>query len=304
MDVINPKVSVVIPVYNGGKFITTAITSVLEQKYNPIEVVVVDDCSTDDTLHVLNFFAGNITVLTSNVNRGASHARNKGIKYATGDYIAFLDADDIWFPNKLNRQISALAANPGCGFSYGLSKVLSIKENYNELLNSQNENDCCIYIKTIEDIFLNPYFSTSTIIINKKLCDNIGFFREDLKTAEDIDFCLKAAVKSNMIEVSAPLSLTRRVKDSLGSVITSYQDNLDVLDGFLTVNPLFLVNNLSLVKCVKQKIFNDWLSDLVYQRRPRQALRVFIKLLKTTTPTRVSFILLMKAILLAPKHNK
>jgi hypothetical protein len=152
--------------------------------------------------------------------------------------------------------------------------VQSIEEAHHDLLHSQNKKHCPIHIKTLKEVFISPYFSTSTIIIAKQLCFDIGLFREDLKTAEDIDFCLKAAVKSNMVEVSAPLSLTRRVENSLGSAITSYQDNLDVIDDFLNDHQQFAQDNKTIIKQVKKKIFDDWLCDLIVMRKLSLALKV------------------------------
>lgn len=268
------KISVVIPVYNGEGFVADAINSVLTQEYKNIEIIVVNDLSTDNTLAVLASFSNRIHIVNNSKNKGASFSRNQGIKTATGDYIAFLDADDIWFPNKLNRQMHALALHPECAFSYGLVNVQLIEEDHHKRLNSQNNNDCPIQVKAIKEIFVNPYFSTSTIIITKQLCYDIGLFREDLKTAEDIDFCLKAAVKSNMVEVSAPLSLTRRVENSLGSAITSYQDNLDVIDDFLSEHYKFSQENKAIIKQVKKKILDDWLCDLIVMRKLSLALKV------------------------------
>lgn len=292
-----PFVSVAIPVYNGEKYIADAINSVLTQNYNNIEVIVINDCSTDNTLNALATFSEQICIITNEKNSGASFSRNQGIKAAKGDYIAFLDADDIWFPNKLHRQIHALALHPECAFSYGLVNVQSIEEEHHNLLNSQNKNDSPIQIKTLRDVFINPYFSTSTIIIAKQLCYDIGLFREDLKTAEDIDFCLKAAVKSNMVEVSAPLSLTRRVENSLGSALTSYQDNLDVIDDFLNEHQQFSQKNKNIIKQVKKKILDDWLCDLIVKRELSIALKVGTQSL-VIRPTFKTISLLVKIFLL------
>jgi len=291
------KVSVVIPVYNGEAFVAAAINSALTQQYENIEIIVVNDLSTDNTLTVLEAFSDQIRVINNNENKGASFSRNQGIKAATGDYIAFLDADDIWFPNKLNRQLGALASHPECSFSYGLVKVQAITEEHDEVLNSQDKDFCPIKIRNLRDVFKSPYFSTSTIIIAKKLCNDIGFFREDLNTAEDIDFCLKAAVISDMVEVSTPLSLTRRVENSLGSAMSSYQDNLNVIDDFLKQHPTFAHENESIIKQIKKKILDDWLCDLLYERKLTQAKEVAMKSLGIKVTFNTSKLLLKSIIM-------
>lgn len=108
------RISVIIPTYNHARFVAQAIESVLAQTLPPQEIFVVDDGSTDDTHRVLKPFANRVCVVRQ-ANRGVSAARNAGIELATGDLIAFLDADDIWFPTKLERQMERFEANPEIG---------------------------------------------------------------------------------------------------------------------------------------------------------------------------------------------
>ena len=104
-------ISVIIPTYNRSDFLKEAIESVLEQTYQPFELIVVDDGSTDDTASVLSCYAGKISALSA-YHGGPSAARNYGIKAARGDYIAFLVSDDIWLPGKLSAQIRFFQPNP------------------------------------------------------------------------------------------------------------------------------------------------------------------------------------------------
>jgi len=104
-------ISCVVPVYNGERFVADAVKSILAQSYRPIEIIVVNDGSTDRTADVLAEFGEQITV-THQENAGQAAARNNGIQTATGNFIAFLDADDLWEPEKLERQMSWLAEHP------------------------------------------------------------------------------------------------------------------------------------------------------------------------------------------------
>ncbi len=104
-------ISCVIPVYNGERFIAEAIESVLQQSYRPVQVVVVDDGSTDDTPERLRGFGKRIDVVTQK-NAGQSAARGRGIQAARGEWIGFLDADDLWQPEKLALQMACLAERP------------------------------------------------------------------------------------------------------------------------------------------------------------------------------------------------
>lgn len=109
----SPKVSVIIPTYNRSHVLGRAVRSVLNQTYQDFELIVVDDGSSDATVEVVSGFADpRIRYLRHEENRGAAAARNSGIKAARGEYIAFLDSDDEWFPEKLQKQVEAFAKLP------------------------------------------------------------------------------------------------------------------------------------------------------------------------------------------------
>ena len=111
---LNKLVSVIIPTYNNAKYLPHTIQTVLNQTYQPLEVIVVDDGSTDDTVEALNPFRDKIFYFYKD-NAGVSRARNFGISQARGRYIAFLDADDLWHRDKLKQQVEVLDNNPNCG---------------------------------------------------------------------------------------------------------------------------------------------------------------------------------------------
>lgn len=110
-------VSVIIPTYNRAPYLARAIHSALAQEYSPIEIIVVDDGSTDDTSQVIASFRDQIISVRQN-NRGVSSARNTGLKMARGEYIAFLDSDDFWAKEKLSEQVKALEEHPDCNVCY------------------------------------------------------------------------------------------------------------------------------------------------------------------------------------------
>ena len=109
-----PRVSVIVPTYNCARFLGAALESVLAQTYADLEILVVDDGSTDATPAVMEAFAGRVRYLRQ-ANRGVSAARNLGLAQAGGELIAYLDADDRWVPHKLERQLAFLEAHPECG---------------------------------------------------------------------------------------------------------------------------------------------------------------------------------------------
>ena len=112
-----PRVSVVIPTYNYARYVPEAIDSVLAQSFEELEIIVVDDGSTDKTAEVLRAFGGQLRVIRQE-RRGLSAARNTGIRAARGQYLAFLDSDDLWLPEKVSLQVARLDAEPEVGLVY------------------------------------------------------------------------------------------------------------------------------------------------------------------------------------------
>lgn len=118
-----PPISVIIPTYNHARFLAAAIDSALSQTLKPSEVIVVDDGSTDETSSVLEAFEDKVRVIRQK-NQGVATARNRGAEVAAGDYFAFLDADDVWLPRKLEMQLSRFQAEPGLGLVHcGLEQI-------------------------------------------------------------------------------------------------------------------------------------------------------------------------------------
>ncbi|MGB7947769.1 MAG: glycosyltransferase [Candidatus Binatia bacterium] len=123
----SPKVTVVIPVFNGDRFIGDAIRSALGQTFRDFEIIVVDDGSTDQTEKIVRQFSDRVAYHRQE-NRGAGAARNLGVTCGSGEWIAFLDADDIWYPQKLAVQFEAVAMNPAMAFVYSDMDTIDVHE--------------------------------------------------------------------------------------------------------------------------------------------------------------------------------
>jgi glycosyltransferase involved in cell wall biosynthesis len=289
--------SVIIPVFNGASFISDSINSVLNQTIDDFEIIVIDDKSTDSTIKELEKFGNQITLITNSQNSGASFSRNQGIKTARGEYIAFLDADDLWIPEKLSSQLAVLKKHPEAGLLFSNCKLVAFEDYKPECLIIEQDLTKFELID-FSEVFSNPYFHTSTIIAKRSLCLEIGCFREDLITAEDIDFCLKLAKKTTTIKMFSVLTIPRRRANSLGCLPQSYQDNLLVIKDFVQNEKEFYNENNDLVKAIQKKIHDDWLCDLIYNRELKKAMNIGLKSLYLK-PTVKTTILLMKAILLS-----
>lgn len=210
-SLMSTKVSVVIPVYNGEAFIERAIQSIFNQSIQPYEVVVVNDGSRDGTAAKLAEFGDEITVITI-TNAGVANARNVGIKACTGDYIAFLDADDVWYTNKLEIQLDAFAKFPQvafccCDYDYFDKASNAIKNHFARFKSNNLLNYDTPLKKSGFTILININFvgTCSTVIFKRELINKVGLFDVSLKQSEDYDMWLKFALVTNFIVLSDQL---------------------------------------------------------------------------------------------------
>jgi glycosyltransferase involved in cell wall biosynthesis len=169
----NSVVTAVIPTYNYGRFVAEAVESALAQTYSPVEVVVVDDGSTDDTAERLQPYRGRIRYLYQE-NRGLSGARNAGMRAARGEYVALLDSDDTWKPEKIAAQMSLALA-------HGYQAVVCWSEWPKGVTEALGFEDC---------FFSAPGFG-STALMRKSLFNEVGEFDETLRSVEDRDMMLR-----------------------------------------------------------------------------------------------------------------
>jgi len=174
-------VSVIVPVYNGENFLAQAIENLQQQNYQPLEIIVVDDGSTDGTAEIATQFKDQIRYVYQ-PNRGPSAARNRGIKMAAGDVIAFLDVDDLWPANKLALQLSSLAANPSVDIVQGLIQEM-------QPLFTSTTDDAPIFEETSRPY---QFVNIGSAIYRKSVFDKVGLFDETLNYAEDVDLFHRA----------------------------------------------------------------------------------------------------------------
>ena len=171
---IEGKVSVIIPIYNAEKYLRKTLDSILVQTYKDIEIVLVDDCSNDDSANIIKEYIQKypeIVYFLQETNQGAGAARNKALELATGQYVAFLDSDDIWYPNKVAKQLE-LMKKRNCPFSY--TAIEMIDENDNLLKNKRNIKETCDY----KYLLHNTIIATSSVIIDRTI---LGDFRMPLR---------------------------------------------------------------------------------------------------------------------------
>ena len=197
-------VSVVIPVYNGAKFIAKAIDSVLAQTYPVHELIVVNDGSKDDTASVLERYADRVKAVHI-PNGGVSNARNTGIKLATGDVVAFLDADDVWRRDKLSKQMAALTAHPSIGFTccnYLTLGTLGVVVPHFERLSKAlqlNYEQPLVRSPLAVLIEANVVGTCSNVVIRRSVLEQVGPFNTSYRQAEDYDLWLRCALVTKFL---------------------------------------------------------------------------------------------------------
>ena len=227
-----PLVSVVIPAYNCARFIRAALDSALAQDYLALEVIVVNDGSTDDTGAILATYGARIRLL-SQPNRGVAAARNAGVAHARGCYIAFLDGDDVWWPSKIRYQMQALGES---GYKLAYSRFLVwIPQADGDYLpathmfsaeGSAHVSDCDLVTgHTYEALLKDCMVWTSTVLVEKAALDEAGGFDETLELGEDYDLWLRLSRTMPMLGLETPTALYRQHPHSItrGARETNYE---------------------------------------------------------------------------------
>lgn len=220
-----PLVSVIIPSYNSGEYITETINSILKQSYKNIEIIVVDDGSTDRTARILqNYIKNNNIKYILQENRGVSRARNTGIASSKGGIVALCDADDVWVENKLELQVP-LFNNQDVALVYGGTEVFG-----DDIDIDMDHSKAFKRGGIFDDLMRGNFICTSSTLIRKEVIKKVGGFDEKLKFVEDLDLWLRITSK-----YKADFTPERVVKYRIHSGNTSsnyvqqYQVEVDVV---------------------------------------------------------------------------
>ncbi len=202
------RVSAVIAVYNGARTIDRAIESVLKQDFSGCEIVVVDDGSTDSTVERLKQWGDKIRIVRQ-ANRGPSVARNNGVGIATGEYVAFLDADDAWMPGKLGRAVAALEAEPEAVLAY--SNFTPVDDSGREIRERFFE-EYSDHAPSMEELLTRWWpILTSTVVMRRDTFQRCGGFSEEFRSAgyEDPYLWLMAREHGKFVYLNEPLVVYR-----------------------------------------------------------------------------------------------
>lgn len=204
-------ISVVIPAYNAESTIESCINSILTQTRVDLidEILIVDDGSTDNTVkRVTNKIDSNCVRIISKENGGVSTARNTGIRNAKSEWIALLDSDDVWKPQKIEKQVKAIEAHPEIDF------IGTNRNNENVKIGKRIDKN--LYMLTLRNILLKNWPHTSTALIRKTIFNEVGLFNEEMRYAEDGNMWNKIVVKHPLYYLGESLEIAGGNKRAYG----------------------------------------------------------------------------------------
>lgn len=224
-----PLVSVIIPTYNSAKYIEEALRSVFNQTFQDFEIIVIDDGSTDNTGKILEKYNQIIRYICQ-ANGGPSSARNTGIRQAKGKFIAFLDADDLWLPTKLEKQIALFNCNSNLGMvttgacSFDDKGVFGYSTNKRATLMNGN---------IARNIFLHSNIGTPTVLVKKEVFDKIGLFEENIRQGEDDNMWIRIAANYDVELIDEALIQVRnhptRMTFNRAELVANVQASIELL---------------------------------------------------------------------------
>lgn len=251
-----PSISVVIPVYNGEQTIRETIESILNQTFCDLEVIVINDGSQDSTLDTVKSIPDPRLQVFSYTNAGLATSRNRGIFHAAGDYISFIDADDLWTPDKLDSQFQALQQHPQAALAYSWTDYIDESSQF-----IRRGSHAQPHGNVYSHLLLNNFIENgSNPLIRKQALIEIGGFDETLKAAEDWDLYLRLAARYPVVVVPLPQILYRESRHSMTTnVVRQEKETLKVIEKAFIQAPETLqpLKKISLANLYKYLLFKS-----------------------------------------------
>ncbi|MCX7592214.1 MAG: glycosyltransferase [Fischerella sp.] len=234
-----PLISIIIPTYNSEKTIKDTIESVLEQTLTDYELIVINDGSSDSTLDIVSQFHDSRIKVFSYPHQGANVSRNLGLAHAAGEFISFLDADDLWTSDKLASQMKALQENPQASVAYSWTDYIDEKGEF-LLAGMHITANGNVY----EQLLVNNFVENgSNPLIRKEALLKLGGFDENLSAGQDWDMWLRLARECSFVAVPKVQILYRKSSNSLSSNLARQEKAcLKVLDKAYNDSPKYLQN--------------------------------------------------------------
>ena len=230
-------VSVVIPSFNTERYIREAISSAVSQGHPDLEVIVVDDGSTDATADIAESFGPPVRVFRQ-TNQGSGTARNRAIAESRGDFIAFLDADDVWLPGKLDAQLAVLASDPDLGGVYTAWHVWEPAADGRYVAPPEDSAGACeidahqsgwLY----HHLLLDSVIFTSSLILRRRVVEAVGNFRPDLRRGQDYDYWLRLSRVTRVAKLARRFVLYRMHNASVATLHGDRNYELEIVEAAL-----------------------------------------------------------------------
>jgi len=265
------RVDVVIPTYNGGRYIKEAIDSVLKQTLPANQIIVVDDASTEDINSKLKIYGDRIKIVRHQNNCGPAAARNTGIKAGCAPLIAFLDDDDVWAPDKLERQLPEFQMKEKPGLCY--SSLIDCDANLSPQMSFRRQKK-----RSNEYVFHELYIEgftipTSTVVVLREAIERCGMFNESMTKSQDFECWLRMAMLYTVSCVPEPLCYRRHHTDTI-SASTPVSERLNyMLKAFDLCKDAAYKNKVVLpipveqrkVMCIRRRMYSYARSNSIYE---------------------------------------
>lgn len=265
----SPKVSVVIPTFNRRELVGPALESVRAQTLQDIEVIIVDDASSDGTPDWIRCHFPEFQLLCSEQNSGASGARNRGLALARGDYVAFLDDDDQWYPGFLQAQVEALQQNPEAVLSFSSYSLMSREGrlHYPDIRPSYTYS-------SVEEHFLTEFFihSMSLVMVRREALTQVAWLDGAYRVVHDCDFYLRLLAQGGFYHLPQVLVSRQALEESLVSRLEPWeQEEQEFLN-------CVLPRTLESSKHTRVKVYRGLYFTSLQWQKNRNLLQVLIRL--------------------------
>ena len=239
-------VTVIVPAHNAEAYLANAIQSALDQAYPNIEIIVVDDGSTDRTPQIIESFGNRVIPVHLDRQGGAGRARNHAIRMGHGDLIAFLDADDIWTKDKIACQVEELKRNPNQGLCYTDVQIYDEKMKPMGLWSGRRP---CYSGNIFRHLFIENFICISSAVVRKRTLDKVGVFNENMLNATDYDLFLRICKTYEIGFINRVLvKYLDRINSLSKNFERRFQTGINISEAAIRDNPDYFRNRSELIQ--------------------------------------------------------
>jgi glycosyltransferase involved in cell wall biosynthesis len=266
-----PEVSVIVPAHNAERTLESTLHSILVQTFTDYEVLVVDDGSTDGTARIAADTGAPVVCLRQQ-HGGVSTARNHGLAHAKGRYVAFLDADDLWEPEKLQRQLALMTAHPEIGACF--TGYLRVDDAVNVIgrAHARDYTDFCAALLLGSMVVQ----LTSTALLRKSVTDDVAGFDPAFSQCADWDYALRLSTRTRFAQLDVPLARYRQSSTSMSSNIALLES-----DTFAVLNKFFSTDSAGPYRYLRRRCYsNQWMilsGSYLHAGLPHHAVRCMLR---------------------------